>query len=318
MPQLDMPLNELKNYMGSSPKASDFDDFWDHELEKMNLLDPQINIEEADFQVPYATCYHLTFTGTGGARIYAKLVKPNNITNKVPAIAKFHGYTMSSGDWTGLLHYAAAGMIVAAMDCRGQGGLSEDIGGVKGGTLYGFIVKGVESGKENLYFKHVFLDTALLAKILIDMEEVDESKVYACGGSQGGALTLACAALEPRISRLAPVYPFLIDYKRVWDMDLDIKAYVGIRDYFRRFDPTHCQEDEFFETLSYIDLQNLVPRIKGEVLMFTGLMDDICPPSTQFSAYNKITSAKDMVIYPDFSHENLPGQSDKELSFFLK
>lgn len=318
MPQLDMPLQELQQYLGSSPKTEDFDQFWDNELSKLKLIDPEVSIVEADFQVPFATCYHLTFTGTGGARVYAKLVKPNNIEGKIPAIAKFHGYTMSSGDWSGLLHYAASGMIVAAMDCRGQGGRSEDVGGVKGGTLYGFIVKGVESGKENLYFKHVFLDTARLAGILLDMEEVDESLVYACGGSQGGALTLACAALEPRISKLAPVYPFLIDYKRVWDMDLDIKAYEGIRDYFRRFDPTHEREDEFFETLSYIDLQNLVPRIKGEVLMFTGLMDDICPPSTQYSAYNKITSTKDIVLYPDFGHEHLPGHSDKELEFFLK
>lgn len=318
MPQIDMNIEQLKQYMGSSPKTIDFDDFWDKELEQMKLIDPCVTIEEAEFQLPFATCYHLTFTGTGGARIYAKLVKPKNIQGKVPAIAKFHGYTMSSGDWNGLLPYAASGMIVAAMDCRGQGGRSEDVGGVKGGTLYGFIIKGLESGKENLYFKHVFLDTARLASILIEMEEVDQTKVYACGGSQGGALTLACAALEPRISKLVPVYPFLIDYKRVWDMDLDIKAYEGIRDYFRKFDPTHDKEDEFFDILSYIDLQNLVPRIKGQVLMFTGLMDDICPPSTQFAAYNKINSNKNMVIYPDFSHEHLPGQADKELEFFLK
>jgi cephalosporin-C deacetylase len=44
--------------------------------------------------------------------------------------------------------------------------------------------------------------------------------------------------------------------------------------------------------------------------MLTGLMDTICPPSTQFAAYNKITSPKKMVIYPDFGHEGLPGSSD--------
>ena len=49
--------------------------------------------------------------------------------------------------------------------------------------------------------------------------------------------------------------------------------------------------------------------------MFTGLMDTICPPSTQFAAYNKITAKKDMVIYPDFGHEALPGQSDRSFKF---
>ena len=65
-----------------------------------------------------------------------------------------------------------------------------------------------------------------------------------------------------------------------------------------------------------IDLQHLAPRIKAEVLMFTGLMDTICPPSTQFAAFNKITSKKDVVIYPDFGHEGLPWFGDKTFDWF--
>jgi cephalosporin-C deacetylase len=45
-------------------------------------------------------------------------------------------------------------------------------------------------------------------------------------------------------------------------------------------------------------------------------MDQICPPSTQFAAYNKITGKKNMVLYPDYGHEGLPGASDK-ISTFL-
>lgn len=318
MPQLDMPLKELLKYSGSSPLPEDFDTFWDNALNEMRSIDPQLLIEEADFKVPFATCYHLTFTGTGGARIYSKMVKPKNITTKIPAVIRFHGYTGSSGDWTSLLVYAASGMIAVAMDCRGQGGLSEDSVSVKGGTLYGFIVKGVEEGPNQLYFKHVFLDTAKLAEIVLEMDDVDSTKVYAIGGSQGGALTLACAALEPRISKLAPVFPFLCDYKRVWEMDLAIDAYSGIREYFRHFDPTHAREDYFFNTLGYIDLQNLAKRIRGEVLLGVGLMDNICPPSSQFACYNKIESKKSYILYPDFGHEHLPEFSEHELTFLLK
>ena len=52
-------------------------------------------------------------------------------------------------------------------------------------------------------------------------------------------------------------------------------------------------------------------------MMHVGLMDPICPPSTQFAAYNKISSPKQMVIYPDFSHEHLPGEADRTLNFML-
>lgn len=324
MPIVDMNLNELNTYMGSSPRPDDFDEYWDRAIDELHAIDPDILIEEeTSMNIPFATCYHLWFTGTGGARIHAKLVKPKSTSDdttnnyKKPAVLKFHGYTMSSGDWTNLLPYAASGMIAAALDCRGQGGLSQDIGGVKGGTLYGFIIKGVESGPDALYFRHVFLDTKRLAEIIFDMDDVDTNKVYAGGASQGGALTLAVAALEPRIKKAASVYPFLSDFKRVWDQDFDVEAYSGLREYFRKFDPLHEKEDEFFNTLSYIDIQNLAPRIKSDVLLFTGLMDDICPPSTQFAVYNKISASKNILIYPDFKHEHLPGHQDKELSYFL-
>src|SRR5690606_1033304 len=224
-------------------------------------------------------------------------------------------YSGSSGSWYDKLGYVASGFSVAALDCRGQGGLSEDVGGVKGNTLYGHIIRGLDDSPEKLLYRSIFLDTAQLARIVMDMPEVDENRVGALGGSQGGALTLACAALEPRIKRLAPVYPFLCDYKRVWEMDLAKNAYQELTDYFRRFDPTHAREDEIFTTLGYIDVQYLANRIKGEVLMAVGLMDTICPPSTQFAAYNKITSKKEMVIYPDYGHEMLPGFDDMTFEF---
>lgn len=63
---------------------------------------------------------------------------------------------------------------------------------------------------------------------------------------------------------------------------------------------------EVFTKLGYIDNQHLAHRIRAEVMMFTGLMDTICPPSSQFAAYNKITSKKQVVIYPDFAHEGYP------------
>jgi cephalosporin-C deacetylase len=48
-----------------------------------------------------------------------------------------------------------------------------------------------------------------------------------------------------------------------------------------------------------------------------GLMDTICPPSSQFAAYNKITATKSMTIYPDFGHEGLPGHSDRIFEFMM-
>lgn len=199
-----------------------------------------------------------------------------------------------------------------------QGGSLEDTGGVKWSTYSGHIIRGLGDTPENLLFRHIFLDAAQLAGIVMDMPEVDANRVCVTGGSQGGGITLACAALEPRIKKLAPVYPFLSDYKRVWEMDLAKDAYNELRTFFRHFDPQHRKEEEIFTKLGYIHIQHLASRIQGEVLMGVGLMDSTCPPSTQFAAYNKITVSKKLEIFPDFGHEGLPGLNDTILKFMLQ
>jgi cephalosporin-C deacetylase len=123
--------------------------------------------------------------------------------------------------------------------------------------------------------------------------------------------------LEPRIKLAAPVFPFLSDYQRVWQMDQDKDAYAELREFFRHFDPMHEREAKIFETLGYVDVQHLAPRIQSQVLWAVGLMDTICPPSSQFAAYNKITAPKNIQIYPDFGHEGLPGHPDRIYQFMM-
>lgn len=315
MPLIDMPLEELQRYTGRTPRPSDFDAYWDRALAELDALDPQVELVPHSLKSRFADCFHLTFTGVGGARVYAKYLRPKKSDALHPAILQFHGYSGHSGDWHDKLAWVSQGFAVASLDCRGQAGQSEDIGGVKGNTLRGHIIRGLIDGPEKLYYRSAFLDTAQLARIVMGFPEVDAARVGAMGGSQGGGLTLACASLEPRIKKAAPTFPFLCDYKRVWEMDLAKGAYEELAVFFRHFDPRHERIDEWFNRLGYIDCQHLAPRIRAEVLMPLGLMDTICPPSTQFAAYNRIPSPKRLLIYPDFGHEGLPGSGDAVFDF---
>ncbi|NGP45455.1 acetylxylan esterase [Bacillaceae bacterium SIJ1] len=316
MPMLDMPLEQLKGYDGRNPKPDDFADYWREALQELKAVKADIKMIPASFQVAGAECFHLYFTGVRGARVHAKYVRPiRRDVKHHPAVVLFHGYTGASGDWSDKLKYLSLGYAVFALDCRGQGGLSEDPGGVVGNTLQGHIIRGLDSSPHDLLFRHIFLDAVQLAQIAMAQEEVDEAQVYTKGASQGGGLALACAALEPRIKKVVSIYPFLCDYLRVWEMDQGENAYHEIKSYFRRFDPTHERHDEVFRTLGYIDVQHLADRVQGNVLMAVGLMDATCPPSTQFAAYNKLKASKDMVIYPDYGHESLLGFEDRALQF---
>jgi cephalosporin-C deacetylase len=318
LPLIDMPLAELKTYRGTNPRPADFDAYWEESLRELAALDAEAVFEPAEFQAPGVRCYHLWYTGVRGARIHARFLRPAALSAPAPALCVFHGYSGCAPSFSRLLSYAGQGFVVAAMDCRGQGGQSQDTGGFKGNTLIGHVTRGLDDpDNKMMLFREIYLDAAQMAGIVLSLPYVDPLRVGALGGSQGGGLTLACAALEPRVCRAASQYPFLCDFKRVWDMDLDKAAYDDLRMFFRRHDPLHRREEELFTKLGYIDVSHLAPRIRARVLMATGLMDTICPPSTQFAAYNRITSQKDMAVYPDFGHEDLPEWDDMEFQFML-
>jgi cephalosporin-C deacetylase len=311
----DLPWEALQTYRGSSPRPDDFDAYWSRALSEIASVAPAPEIIPAGFETSFAICSHLTFAGVGGARIHAKLLQPRNVVGQGPAVLQFHGYGGNSGNWFDKLCWVAEGFTVAALDCRGQGGLSEDTGGVKGNTLRGHVIRGLDGNPEDLLYRQLFLDTAQLARVVLDMPGVDAGRVAAMGGSQGGGLALACAALEPRIRAISAFFPFLCDYRRVWKMDMVKEAYAELQTYFRSNDPLHEREDAVFTRLGYIDVQNLAERIRGHVLFATALMDTTCPPSSQFAVYNKITAPKTLRVYPDFGHEFLPGNDDAVFTF---
>lgn len=328
MPQIDLPLEKLKTYRGINPCPVDFNEFWERAIEEVYSVDPEPEYTKADFNTDYAHCYDLAFTSVGNVRIHARYVEPvsgdakssgNSNAGRCnqPAILQFHGYTLNAGDWFEKLPFAGSGFHVFAMDCRGQGGRSQTAPGLLESTLRGHIIKGLEDGAEHLSYRQIFLDTVQLARVAAETEGVDAARMGTMGGSQGGALSLVCGALFPSIKRIVAMYPFLCDYKRVWELDLGKNAYDEMFQYFRRFDPEHRREDDIFKLLGYVDVQFFTPKIQADVLMCTNLVDEICPPSTQFAAYNKMTCKKEMKIYPDFEHERPPEFMDYAFRFLM-
>ena len=318
---IDMPPEKLYQYQGCSPKPQDFDRYWDESLAELDAVKPEISLTPSrEFSAPNAECLDLCFTGVGGARIHAKVLRPKVRRGDSPAVIQFHGYHGSSGKWYTRLAYVNAGFTVAALDCRGQYGDSEDNLQNLGITVQGHIIRGLDDADpKKLLYRHNYLDTVELVRIIMGLDGVDPGRIGITGGSQGGGLSYACAALEPRVNRCVSVYPFLSDFRRVWEMDLAKGAYQELVDYLRWRDPLHEREEEFFTRLGYIDIQNLAPRITCKFRMFTGLMDTTCPPSTQFAAYNKVASAdKQVRIWYDHRHEELPHGDDMIYMFMME
>ena len=302
--------DELTHYQGSANKPDNFDSFWDDQLCKVKKQDFNFQLTPHLLPSKVANFYDLWFTAIDGAKIHAQLVTPKDLSQKYPGVLQFHGYHCDAGDWIDKIGDVAEGKVVLALDCRGQGGPSEDNTKTAGMTMKGLIVRGIEEGYQNLYFVRQFLDLASAAKIFMSLDYVDETDITARGASQGGGLTIACAALVPEIKTVIATYPFLSDYRKAYEIGAQASAFEEIPYWFQFQDPLHLREEWFFNQLEYIDIQNLAPRIKAEVHWIYGGIDTIVPPITQMATYNKITSANHLYVLPEYGHEYLPGISD--------
>ena len=129
-------------------------------------------------------------------------------------------------------------------------------------------------------------------------------------------MALAAAALVPEVKLCAPIYPFLSDLQSVLDMDLNKNAYEGFYWFFKKCDPNHKDAGKYMERMGYIDIQNLACSVKAKVLWQMGLMDDQCPPSTQFATYSKLCSPKSIILYPEHTHELIYFANDEICRFF--
>lgn len=297
-------LKSYKSYKGLDPLPDDFDAFWDEQIQKLTiptdyqLLKKEVGLSSVD-------CFELRFQREDGANIYSKMVLPKS-ENKIPIIFHFHGYMGRGFDWSDMLSFTTAGYGMISMDVRGQSGFSSQGEKVyRGNTVKGHIVRGIMDGPENLYFKDVYLDIYTLIEIVSKLPFVDTDNLSSHGESQGGAQALVAAALHPKIKKTAVVYPYLSDFRKVLEFGNTSEAYDELFRHFKFHDPFHKTEEQILRNLDYIDIKNMAHRIKGEVILFTGLEDIVCHPITQFAIYNNLNCPKKHYLLPEYGHEDM-------------
>ncbi|HEM4283333.1 TPA: acetylxylan esterase, partial [Streptococcus suis] len=237
-----MSLEQMKQYYGRQEKPDDIDKFWSDAIAS---VEHPISYElfERDCTTDVIKTYELYFEGTDFSKVYAKCLFPKT-DKKIPVIFHFHGYQGQSREWSELLKFVAVGYGVIAMDVRGQAGKSQDFGRFEGTTAKGQVIRGMIEGPSKLFFKDVYLDVYRLVEIVSAFDFVESTHLFAYGASQGGALALVAAALNPKISKVMTVYPFLSDFKRVLELGNNSEAYDELFRYFKFTDPFHETEED--------------------------------------------------------------------------
>lgn len=313
MALFDKPLDELRSYKPEREEQADFDAFWADTLAASRQHDLQAHFAPVESGLATLDVFDVTYNGYGGQPIKGWLVLPARRDKPLPVVVEYIGYGGGRGlpiDW---LLWASAGYAHFVMDTRGQGsawskGDTPDAEQDGGNPQFpGFMTRGVLDPK-TYYYRRVFTDAVRAVEAAMSHPAVDEMRVAVTGGSQGGGIALAVAGLSPALLDDAvkvalPDVPFLCHYRRATEM-VDTHPYQEI---VRFCKVQRDQVETVFRTLSYFDGVNLASRATAEALFSVALMDDICPPSTVFAAYNHYQGAKDIRVWPFNNHEG--GQS---------
>jgi cephalosporin-C deacetylase len=304
MAAFDLPLEELETYSPRLPEPADFPGFWESTLRESRASGVDVSLEPVDTGLRAVRTWDVTFAGFAGHPIRAWLHLPPKPTGnqRLPAVVQFQGY----GGGRGLAHenilWAAAGYAYLVCDTRGQGSgwsTGETADPVGSGPAHpGFMTRGILD-PHSYYYRRVFIDALRAVEVVRGHEEVDGDRVAVIGPSQGGGIALAVAGLTSDVAAVMVDVPFLCNLPRA----LEITETDPYGEVVRYLKVHRDHREQVLQTLSYFDGVNFSRRAHAPALFSVALMDETCPPSTVYAAYNAYAGLKEIRVYPYNDHE---------------
>jgi cephalosporin-C deacetylase len=300
----DMPLDELRRYKPERTEPTDFDAFWSETLAESRGLAAPPRFEPFESSLRTLDVFDVTFSGFAGQPIRGWLLAPAGASGPLPTVVEYIGYGGGRQFPYGWLTLASGGYAHLVMDTRGQGsewspGDTPDIEVTPAtGQAPGFVTRGIDH-RDTYYYRRLITDAVLAVDAALAHPLVDRERLVVAGNSQGGGLALAVAGLSPVPKAATIDVPFLCHWRRAVEVTdaypyHELGRYLAIR---------RDKADDVFATLGYFDGVNFATRATVPALFSVGLMDDICPPSTVFAAFNHYTGPADIRVWPFNGHD---------------
>jgi len=318
----DLTGPALTSFRSQAVEPEGFDAFWAETLELTRSAPLDARFAPVDTGLALVETLDVTFAGWAGQPVKAWLTVPRGAARSrdrsLPVVVEYVGY----GGGRGLPHevalFALAGWAHLRMDTRGQGSSwstadTPDPDPVGQPQHPGFMTKGVLD-PATYYYRRVFADGVRAVEAARSFPAIDPGRVAVVGGSQGGGIAVAVAGLVPDLVAATPDVPFLCDFRRATTL-VDTDPYGEIARYCR----VHRDRvDTVLRTLDHFDGVHHAARATASSLWCVGLMDDVCPPSTVYAAYNAWKGPKQIIEYPYNRHEAGAGFQDVVRLAFLR
>lgn len=284
---------------------ADFEEFWKKgkaELSEIPVDAKMIHIPERSTET--VDVYHVNFQNIRNSRIYGVLTVPKG-AGKFSAILQVPGAGIRP--YSGDVAKAAKGAITLQIGIHGIPiDLPQEVyANLGSGGLNNYWNFNM-SNKDLYYYKRVYLGCVRAVDFLTSLPQFDGQNLGIQGGSQGGALAIITAALDPRIKYLSSMYPALSD----------MTGYLhgragGWPHMFAGNNLQYFNNPESIKTLSYYDVVNFARILKTPGFYSWGYNDDTCPPTSYYSAYNEIKAPKEVFVVPETGHWTYPEQGKR-------
>ena len=311
MPNVDLPLDQLRLYRPDLREPDGLEAFWRETLTA--TADRPLDARFTPYHGGLRTVEVLdvSFRGFGGQPVAAWLILPRerSADGRLPCVVEFVGYGRGRGLPHEKLDWSALGFAHLVMDSRGQG--SESSVGVTADHdpdgapphVPGFLTLGLPDPARS-YYRRLMTDAVRAVDAARAHPAVDATRVVLRGHSQGGGLALGAGALrswlldDPPAAVLADV-PFLCDIRR--------GAQVAVEGPYQEL-VTWCQvhrdlAEAAFAALGHVDAAVLVGHARAPALISAALRDGVCPPSTVFAAHQRYAGPAALRVYEWNEHE---------------
>jgi cephalosporin-C deacetylase-like acetyl esterase len=295
----------------TTTNPADFDKFWNDgkaELAKLPLdakLEPLPAYSTANVDV-----FHVSFQNVGSAagsrpsRIYGILSMPksSNPNQKFPALLSVPGAGIRP--YRGIQGFAEKGIITLQIGIHGiPVNLDQTLyDNLASGALNRYMYSGLEN-KNEYYYRRVILGSLRANDFLTSLPAYDGENLGVMGGSQGGALSIMTAALDPRVKGLAAWFPAL--------SDLTGYIYGRAGGWHHVFKEERNRAPDKIETSKYFDTVNFARRLKVPGIYTFGYNDETCPPTSMYAAYNVIEAPKNLILALETGHGMTVEQTDR-------
>lgn len=167
--------------------------------------------------------------------------------------------------------------------------------------------------RDRYFFKRVYIGCVRANDFLTSLPQYDGQHLGVAGGSQGGALSIVTAALDSRVKFLAAHYPALSD----------LTGYLkgragGWPHFFAKNNLAYNNTKEKLKTVQYYDVVNFARLLKVPGIYSWGFNDEVCPPTSMYSAYNVINAPKTLFLALETGHWTFPEQNEKTNNWMVE